>query len=97
MEERNSRNNSKLRRILRLRWAWVIVGFGVLVALILILTPFGMDYEIESYFLANGADQTDVEDVDFNPFTRRLVVKNLIVKVGAEQVLKVSEADFTLS
>ena len=97
MENRNSKNNSKLRRILRFRWIWVIVGFGVLVALILTSIPFGMDYEIEHYFLANGADQTDVEDVDFNPFTRRLVIKNLIVKVGNEQVLNVSEAGFTLS
>ena len=56
-----------------------------------------MDYGIERYFLANDADQVDVEDVDFNPFTRRLVVKNLIAKVGNEQVLNVSEAVFTLS
>ena len=97
MENRNSKNNSKIRRILRLRWIWFIVGFGVLVALILISMPFGMDYGIERYFLANGADQVDVEDVDFNPFTRRLVVKNLIAKVGNEQVLNVSEAVFTLS
>ena len=97
MENHNLKNNSRLRRILRLWWIWVTVGFAVLVALILISIPFGMDYQIESYFLANGADQADLEDVDFNPFTRRLTVKNLAVEVDNEQVLNVSEAGFTLS
>jgi hypothetical protein len=73
MEDRNSKDNGKLRRILRLRWIWVIVGFGVLIALILISMPIGMDYGIERYFLASGADEADVADVDFNPFTRGLV------------------------
>ncbi len=97
MENHNLKNNSRLRRILRLWWIWVTVGFAVLVALILISIPFGMDYQIKSYFLANGADQADVEDVDFNPFTRRLVVENLVVKVGTEQALNISEASFILS
>ena len=96
MENHNSKNNRKLRRILRLRWIWIIVGFGVLAALILISMPFGMDYEIERYFLTHGADEADVADVDFNPFTRRLVLKNVTVKVANEQVLNVPEADFTI-
>jgi hypothetical protein len=94
MEDRNSKNKSKLKRILRHLLIWVIVGFGVLVTLILILMPFGMDYGIERYFLTQGAYQTDVEDVDFDPFTRRLVIKNLIVKVGNENVLTVAKAGF---
>ena len=97
MKDRNYKIKSKSRRFLRLRWIWVIVGFGLLVPLILILVPFGVDHEIEQYFLANGADQIYLEDVDFNPFTRHLVVKNLIGKVGNEQVLKVSEAGFSFS
>jgi hypothetical protein len=97
MEGRNSKNNSSFRRIVRHRWIWVIAGLGALVALILISMPFGLDYGIKRYFLANGADQVDLQDVDFNPFTRRLVIKKLIVKAGKEKVLSVSEAGFTLS
>ena len=75
----------------------MIAGFGIILTLILLSVPFAMDYAIERYFLANGADQTEVEDVNFNPFTRRLVVKNLIVKVDNEPVLDVAEAGFTFS
>ena len=74
-----------------------MVGFGVLAALILISMPFGMDYGIERYFLTHGADEADVADVDFNLFTRRLVLKNVTVKVANEQVLNVSEAGFTVA
>jgi hypothetical protein len=97
MENHNSKDNRKLRRIFRLRWIWIIVGCGVLAALILISMPFGVDYAIERYFLTHGADEADVADVDFNPFTRRLVLKNVTVKVANEQVLNVSKAGFTIA
>jgi Domain of Unknown Function (DUF748) len=97
MENHNSEDNHKLRRIRRLRWIWVIVGCGVLAALILISMPFGMDYAIERYFLTHGADEAVVGDVDFNLITRRLVLKKVIVIVANEQVLNVSEAGFTIA
>ena len=97
MEDHNSKDNRKLRRILRLRWIWIIVGCGVLAALILMFLPFGMEYGIERYFLTHGADEADVADVDFNLFTRRLVLKNVTVKAANEQVLNVSEAGFTIA
>ena len=97
MENYPSKNNRNLSRILRLRWIWAVGGLGILLALILISIPWGMGYGIERYFLANGADQVNVEDIDFNPFTRRLVVKNLIVYVDNEKVLNISEARFALA
>ena len=97
MEDRHSKNNRKTRRILRLRWLWIIGGLGVLLALILISIPLGISYGIERYFIANGADQVNVEDVDFNPFTRRIVIKNLIVHVHKEKVLNISEARFSFA
>jgi len=97
MEDRHSQNNRKTRRILRLRWLWIVSGLGVLLALILIAIPLGMSYGIERYFIANGADHVNVGDVDFNPFTRRIVIKNLIVHVHKEKVLSISEARFSFA
>ena len=97
MENHNSKDNSKFKRILRPRWIWVVIVFGVFITLILIALPFGIDYGIERYFLANGADQAAVENIDFNLFTRRLVVKKLFVKRGKEEVLNVSDAGLTLA
>jgi hypothetical protein len=58
----------------------------------LIALPFGIDDGLERYFLANGTEQAKVENIDFNLFTRRLRVQELIVQRGKEEVLNVSEA-----
>jgi len=97
MEDRPSRNNRNLKRIVRWRWIWAVGCFGILLALILISIPWGMRYGIERYFLANGADQVKVEDIDFNFFTRRIVVKNMLVYVNNEQALNISEARLFIS
>ena len=81
-----------LRNILKKRIFWILFGLAVLGALLLIAMPIGMDYGIERYFLTHGAYQTDVEDVDFNPFTRRLVIKDLVVRVGDENILTIARA-----
>jgi len=86
-----------LVNLLRKRILWILLGLALFGTLLLIAMPLGIEYGFKRYLLSQGADQADLEDVDFNPFTQRLVVKNLIVKVGAEQVLNVSEAGFTLS
>ena len=86
-----------LVNMLRKPSLWIFFGLALLGTLLLIAMPIGMDYGIERYFLTQGAYQTDVEDVDFNPFTRRLVIKNLIVQVGKEKVLTVAKAGFTFS
>jgi hypothetical protein len=96
MEDHNSKGHRMFKRILRHRWLWGVIGFGVFFIWVLVALPFGIDYGIERYFLANGADQAMVEDIDFNLFTRRLVVKKLIVKRGQQEVLNVSRAGFTL-
>ena len=86
-----------LLKILRKRILWILFGLALLGTLLLIAMPLGLEYGFKRYLLSQGVDQTILEDVDFNPFTRRLVVKNLIVKVGNDQVLSVSEAGITLS
>ena len=97
MKKPNKSIDTVLVNLLQKRILWIFFGLALLGTLLLIAMPFGIEYGFKRYLLSQGADQADLEDVDFNPFTRRLVVKNLILKVGAEQVLNVSEAGFTLS
>jgi outer membrane protein OmpA-like peptidoglycan-associated protein len=97
MKRPNKSIDTVLVNLLRKRILWILFGLALLGTLLLIAMPFGIEYGFKRYLLSQGADQADLADVDFNPFTRRLVVKNLIVKAGAEQVLNVSEAGLTLS
>ncbi|MGW8301110.1 MAG: DUF748 domain-containing protein [Desulfobacterales bacterium] len=97
MKKSNKSIDTVLVNLLGKRILWILLGLALLATLLLIAMPFGIEYGFKRYLLSQGAEQASVEDVDFNPFTQRLVVKNLTVKVGAEQVLNVSEADFTLS
>ncbi len=96
MKKPNKSVDTVLVNLLRKRILWILFGLALFGTLLLIAMPFGIEYGFKRYLLSQGADQADLEDVNFNPFTGRLVVKNLIVKVGAEQVLNVSEAGFTL-
>jgi hypothetical protein len=86
-----------LENLLKKRIFWILFGLALIGTLLLIAIPIGMDYGIERYFITHGAYQTDVEDVDFNPFTRRLVIKNLTVKAGNENILTIAKAGFKFS
>jgi hypothetical protein len=97
MKNPNKSVDTVLVNLLRKRILWILFGLALFGTLLLIAMPLGIEYGFKRYLLSQGVEQASVKDVDFNPFTRRLVVKNLIVKVGAEQVLNVSEAGFTLS
>ena len=80
------------KKTFRKRLLWILFCLALIGTLLLIAMPIGMDYGIERYFLTHGAYQTDVEDVDFNPFTRRLVIKDLVVRVGDENILTIARA-----
>ena len=97
MKKPNNSADNVLVNLLRKRILWILFGLALFGTLLLIAMPLGIEYGFKRYLLSQGVEQASVKDVDFNPFTRRLVVKNLIVKKGAEQVLNVFEAGFTLS
>ncbi|MGB5640066.1 MAG: DUF748 domain-containing protein [Sedimenticolaceae bacterium] len=54
--------------------ALLILGIVVLVSL-----PYGISFGLEKWFRSVGATDVEVGDIDFNPFTGRLQVKNLNV------------------
>ena len=89
--------DSLLRKILRLLariWVWLPLAIAVLAVVVLITLPYGIRYATQRWLVSQGASQAQVEDVDFNPFLRRLAVRNVQVKVDGVRTLLVSQASF---
>jgi len=96
MQDQSSESKSTKKKILRRVWFWILVGLVVVGTLFFIFLPVGIDYGIERYLESQGADEVIVEDVDFNPFTRRLTLTGMRVKIGTQTTLKIPEATFII-
>ena len=75
--EQSSESKSTKKKIHHRVWFWILVGLVVVGALFFIMLPVGIDYGIEQYLENQGADEVIVENVDFNPFTRRLTLTGM--------------------
>jgi hypothetical protein len=93
MEEQKPPKINFIRQFLRRNWYWVtLIASAFLTAAILTSLPYGIDYAFERWLISQGLDRASIEDVDFNPFTGTLVLRNLQAKIGESQVLRVPEA-----
>ena len=93
MEEQKPPKINLIRQFLRRNWYWVtLIASALLTAAILTSLPYGIDYAFERWLISQGLDRASIEDVDFNPFTGTLVLRNLQAKIGESQVLRVPEA-----
>jgi outer membrane protein OmpA-like peptidoglycan-associated protein len=96
MQNPVSESKSTKRKIIRSIWFWILIGLVVFGTLVFILLPVGIDYGIESYLKSLGADEVTLENVDFNPFNRRLTLNDMQVKIGSQTTLKIAEATFIM-
>ena len=96
MQDQFSESKSTKKKIHRRTWFWILVGLVVVGTLFFIMLPVGIDYGIEHYLESQGADEVNVEDVDFNPFTRRLTLTGMRVKIGTQTTLNIPEATFII-
>jgi hypothetical protein len=98
IEEQKPPKIKKLRQFLRRNWYWIAcISIPFLAAVILISLPYGIDYAAEQWLLSQGLEVARIEDVDFNPFTGTMVLRNLEAKIGEFQVLRVPEAKMRIS
>jgi len=74
-------------------WKKVVAGLIAFTIAALILIPYAIRYSAKRMILAQGGDDANIEDVDFNPFTGRMALKGVIIKVGQEQYLKIEDAE----
>jgi len=96
MQEQSSESKSTKKKIHHRVRFWILVGLVVVGTLFFIMLPVGIDYGIERYLENQGADEVNVEDVDFNPFTRRLTLTGMRVKIGTQTTLNIPEATFII-
>lgn len=79
------------------RWFQVTVILVCLLAAFLIGTPLLLKYYAKQWLLENGGEQVVFEDIDFNPFTATLVLKNLEVQTGSQRTLSFERVFASLS
>jgi hypothetical protein len=96
MQDQFSESKSTKKKILRRVWFWILVGLVVVGTLFFIMLPVGIDYGIEHYLKNQGADEVTLENVNFNPFTGRLTLNGMRVKIGTQTTLKIPEATFII-
>jgi hypothetical protein len=73
-------------------WAGLSLGLLVLVLLVLVLLPEIIRSGIKRWYIEQGAEKISIRDVDFNPFTGRLVVKRVRVERGGSVLLRLKQA-----
>jgi hypothetical protein len=84
-----TKNASPPKGLLGQGWVRVIAGIAMLLALLLVLTPYLMSWSAKDWLLENGADHVEVQDIDFNPFTGVVVVKQLKVRADDRDTLDI--------
>jgi hypothetical protein len=93
MKEHGNSKRAKAPHFLRRNWYWIFfITIPLVAAAILTAVPYGIDYAAEQWLMSHGLDVASVEDVDFNPFTGKLVVRDLQATVAGTELLHVPEA-----
>ena len=92
MAGETSKKSGAVHNILRKRWFWVVVGLAALFVIILVSMPIGINQSLRELIRQNGGDEAYIEDINFNPFTGKLELTGLSVKVEDDQVMQISHA-----
>jgi hypothetical protein len=74
------------------KWQWALLFLALFMALagiIIAFLPLGLEAVFEKWFLDQGMESAEVEDVDFNPFTGKLIVHDISAWSKGEEVLDV--------
>jgi outer membrane protein OmpA-like peptidoglycan-associated protein len=82
----------KLSQIAKHPLTLIILGIGAFVAIVLTSTPYFVEIGMEKWLNTHGHGDALVENVDFNPFTGRLSMDNLVVETVSGRVLQIPHA-----
>jgi hypothetical protein len=92
MQDPISEKQPPKKKLVQRVWLWILIGLVIAGVLIFILLPIGIEHEIKSYLKDQGADQVRLEDVDFNPISGRMALRNLSVVFDTQTVVKIPQA-----
>ena len=77
-------------------WLKVVAALALLVAIVLVGTPFLLQQLFKDWLLENGGDKVTVQDIDFNPFLGTLQLEGIQVQVDQERTLAYDNASLDL-
>jgi hypothetical protein len=92
MQEKSTTNQPLYRRT----WVAILAAAAVLFLLVLVVLPYGISYGLHQWLLANGGDDVQLEDLDFNVFTGRATVTNLNVIADGQPRLLIPKLELDL-
>ena len=96
MYERSLLHNDPPPRRRRRRWPQILTILVLLIAAGIALLPFGLAYGLQRWLLAHGADQVEIGNVDFNPFTGTLTVADVLVRDGDQVALRAGRVNMAI-
>lgn len=73
----------------RRRWAAMLAAVALLVAMLLVLLPYGVSYGLHKWLLENGGENVGIEDIDLNLFTGRASIHNMQLFAGGKPLLTI--------
>ena len=77
----------------RRTWIAILAAVAILFVLLLVVLPYGISYGLHQWLLANGGEEVQLEDIDFNVFTGKASVTNLDVFVDGQSLLLIPELE----
>ena len=89
MQEKTSTQKPLYKRI----WLVVLAIIAAVFALLLTVLPYGISYGLHQWLLANGGDEVQLEDIDFNVFTGKASVTDLDVFVDGQSLLRIPKLE----
>lgn len=81
------------RPLYKRTWLIVLAAVAALFMLLLVVLPYGISYALHQWLLANGGDEVQLEDIDFNVFTGTASVTNLDVFVDGQSLLTIPKLE----
>jgi hypothetical protein len=82
----------KLSRFIKHPLTIAILTGSALFAFVLITTPYVINIGIERWMMSRGDGEVQIEDVDFNPFSGRVSMDNLVVETENGRTLHIPHA-----
>ena len=80
----------------RKRRVWVITAaLLALILAILIALPYGIQYGLADFLKQHGARQVQIENIDFNPFSGRLLFEQVSAESGSGETLRLAHLELT--
>jgi len=80
-----------MKPLYRYTWFKVVTGLVILCLLFISFLPYAIRYGIEQWYLKQGADFAQLEDVDLNLFTGKLQLDKLTVSKNNSPLLDISQ------